>query len=51
MKVEIDWLSDRMQVITKHICNRDPDTSNNNFVLVITPEVCNLLSYICNLHI
>ena len=23
----------------------------NNFVLVITPEVCNLLSYMRNLHI
>ena len=24
MKVEIDWLSDRMQFITEHISNRNP---------------------------
>ena len=48
MKVEIDWLSDRMQFITKRISNRDP-VHLDHFVLVIIPEV--LLSCMQNLNI
>ena len=35
MKVEINWLSDGMQVITMRICNRDPVHLEQQQILIV----------------